>query len=164
MGESWKISLNSLPTIWKLVEANLQKSFSCFFSLLSQILLKHSQLLCNKLYFFVAWRVKKPSAKSISLTLTPDFLQPGSQFMLHTREHVVVPVSADELDFPLCHFLVISLQAITIVLWTFFLPTPSTVDVSHLHYVRGLAYWQITAKHPWKNLSWWVSRCRHIPM
>lgn len=59
MGESWKISLNTLPTIWELEEANLQKSFSCFFFLVSEILLKHSQLLCNELWFFVALRVKK---------------------------------------------------------------------------------------------------------
>lgn len=107
MGESWKISLNSPPTIWELVEANLQRSFSCFFSLISQTLLKHSQLLCNKLYSFFFLCV---CAKSITLSLTPDFLQPCSQFMLHAWEHVVVPVSANELSSPLCHFLVISLQ------------------------------------------------------
>lgn len=31
MGESWKISSNSPPTIWELVEANLQRSCLMFF-------------------------------------------------------------------------------------------------------------------------------------
>lgn len=79
-----------------------------FFLLGFRILLKHSQLLCNKPYFFGSFKSKKTSAKSINLSLTLDFLQPGSQFMLHARKHV--PISADELDPPLCHFWVISFQ------------------------------------------------------